>query len=72
MYYDVTVIENPAYEDGIMRLPLNIIYFAASCWQVTRYALLWCDTNENCCLQKALVKAVTVSDTSCHLSVLLI
>ena len=32
MYYDVTVIENPAYE-GIMRLQSNIIYFVASCWQ---------------------------------------
>ena len=31
MYYDVTVIENPAYE-GIMRVPLNIIYFVASYW----------------------------------------
>ena len=33
MYYDVTVIENRAYE-GIMKLPLNIIYCVASYWQV--------------------------------------
>ena len=38
MYYDVTVIENPAYE-GIMRLSLNIIYFVASYWQATRCAI---------------------------------
>ena len=56
----------------IVRLPLNIIYFVTSCWQVTRCTLLWCDTNGSCCLQKALVKAVAVSDMACHLSVLLI
>ena len=44
MYYDVTVIENPAYE-GIMRLPLKIIYFVASYWQMTRCTLPWCNTN---------------------------
>ena len=57
MYYDVTVVENPAYE-GIVRLPLNIniIYFVASYWQVTRCSLLRCDTNGSCCLQKALFK----------------
>ena len=65
MYYDLTIIENPAYE-GIMKLPLNIIYFVTSCWQVTRCTLLLCDANESCCLQKDLVKAVTVSDTACH------
>ena len=54
MYYDVTVIENPAYK-GIMRVPLNIIYFVASYWQVTLCSLLWFYTNESCCLQKALV-----------------
>ena len=71
MYYDVTVNENPAYE-GIMRLPLNIIYFVASYWQVSRCTLLWCNTNGNCCLQKAIVKAITVSGTSCYITVLLI
>ena len=71
MYHDVNVIENSAYE-GIMRLPLNIIYFVASCWQVTRCTLLWCDTNGSCCLQKDLVKAVTVIDTVCYVNVLLI
>ena len=71
MHYDVTVIVTQAYK-GNMRVPLNIIYFVASCWQVTRYLLLWCDTNGSCCLQKDLVKAVTVSDTASHLSVLLI
>ena len=55
MYHDGNVIENSAYE-GIMRLPLNIIHFVASCWQVTRCTLLWCDTNGSCCLQKDLVK----------------
>ena len=70
MYYDVTV-ENLAYE-GIMRLPLNIIYFVASYWQVTRCTLLWCDTNESYCLQKDLVKAVTVSNTACCITVLLL
>ena len=69
MYCDVTVIENPAYL-GIMRLPLNIIYFVESYWQVTRCTFLWCDTNGSCCLQKDLVKAVTVSDTSCYITVL--
>ena len=54
----------------VMRWPLNIIYFVTSCWQVTRSTLLWCDTNGSCYLQKDLVKAVTVSDTACHLSVL--
>ena len=67
MYYDVTVIENPVYE-VIMRLPLNIICFVASSWQVTRCTILWCDTNGNCCLQKDLVEAVTVSDTACYIS----
>ena len=71
MYYDVTVIENPAYE-GIMWLPLNIIHFVASYWQVTRCALLQCDTNGTCYLQKNLVKAVTVSNTACDITVLLI
>ena len=71
MYYDDSVIENPAYE-GIMRLPLNAIYFVASCWQVTRCTLLWCDTNGRCCLQKDSVKAVTVTDTACYIIVLLI
>ena len=71
MYYDVTVIENPAYKE-IMRLPLDIIYFMASCWQVTRCTLLWCDTNGSCCLQKDLVEAVTGSDTACYVTVLLI
>ena len=71
MYYDVTVFENPAYE-AIMTLPLNMIYFVASYWQVTRCSLLWCDTNGSCCLQKALVKAVTVSGTACYITVLLI
>ena len=71
MYYDVTVIENPAYE-RIVTLPLNAMHFVASCWQVTRYALLRCDTNGSCCLQKALVKAVTVSDIACYITVLLI
>ena len=55
-----------------MRLPLNIIYFVASCWQVARCALLWCDTNGSCCLQKDLVEGVTVSDTACYVTVLLI
>ena len=40
MYYDVTVIENPAYE-GVMRFPLKIIYLVASYCQVTRCTLLW-------------------------------
>ena len=72
MYHDVTVIENPAYE-GIMRLPLNIIYLVASCWQVTRCTLLWCNTNGSCCLQKDLVKVVTVSDImACYVTVGLI
>ena len=71
MYYDVTVNENPAYE-GIMRLPLNVIYFVTSYWQVSRCTLLWCNTNGNCCLRKALVKAITVSGTSCYITVLLI
>ena len=71
MYYDVTAIKNPAYE-GIMRLLLNIIYFVASCWQVIRCTLLWCDTNESCCLQKDLVIVVAVSDTACYVPVLLI
>ena len=70
MYYDVTVIENPANE-GIMRLPLNTIYFVAFGWQVTRCTLLWCDTNGSC-LQKDLSKAVAVSDTACYITVLLI
>ena len=64
MYYDVTVIENPAYK-GIMRLPLNIIYFMASYWQLTRCTLLWCDTNRSCCLQKDLCRVVIVGDTAC-------
>ena len=63
MSYDVTVNENPAHE-GIMRLPLNIIYFLVSCWQVTRCTFLWCDTNGSFCLQKELVKADTVSNTA--------
>ena len=71
MYYDVTVIENPAYK-RIMRLPLNIIYFVALYQQVTRCSLLWCDTNGRCCLQKAFVNAVTVSGTVCYITVLLI
>ena len=71
MYYDVIVFENPAYK-GIMRLPLNIIYFMASCWQGTCCSLLWCDTNGRCCLQKALGKAVTVSGMACYITVLLI
>ena len=71
MYYDVTVIENPAYE-RIMRLPLNIINFVASYQQVTRCLLLWCDTTGRCCLQKAFVNAVTVSGTACYITVLLI
>ena len=71
MYDDVVVIENPVYE-GIVTLMLNIIYVVASYRQVTRYTLLRCHTNENCCLQKDLVRAVTISDTACHLSVLLI
>ena len=70
MYYDVTVIGNAAYK-GIMRLPLNIIYFVTSSWPVTRCTLLWCETNGSC-LQKDLVKAVTVSDTACYITVLLI
>ena len=64
MYYDVTVIGNPAYKE-IMRLPLNIIYFKPSYWQLTRSTLLRCNTNGSC-LQKELVKAVTVSDTACY------
>ena len=71
MYFDVAVIEKPACK-GIMWLPLNITYFVASCWQVTRCTFLWCDTNGSCCLQKDLVKAVTVSDTACDITVLLI
>ena len=70
MYYDITVIVNPACE-GITRLPLNIIYFVAPCWQVTRCTLLWFHTTGNC-LQKDLVKAATVSDTACYMTVLLI
>ena len=70
MYYAIIVIENPAYE-GIMRLPY-IIYFVASYWQVTYCTLLWCDTNGSCCLQKDLVKAVTVSGTARYITVLLI
>ena len=56
MCYDVAVIKSRDYE-GIMRLPLNVIYFAVSCWQVpvTRCTLLWCDTNGCCCLQKDLL-----------------
>ena len=69
-HYYITVIENPAYE-GIMKLPLNTICFVASCWQITCCTLLWCDKNGNC-LQKDLVKAVTVSDTACYITVLLI
>ena len=71
MYYDVASIENPAYE-GIMRMPLNKIYFVTSCWQVTLSTLLWCDTNGSCCSQKAVVNAVTESDTACYVTVLLI
>ena len=71
MYYGVTVIENLGYE-GIMKLPLNIVYFVASCWQVTRCTLFWCDTNGRCCLQIDLVKAVAVSDKACYITVLLI
>ena len=69
MYYDVAIIEKPAYK-GIMWLPLTIIYFVTSYWQVTRCrcTLLWCDTNGSCRLQKDLVKAVTVSVTACHIS----
>ena len=58
MYNDVTVFENPAYE-GIMTLLLNITYFVASYWQVTRSTLLWGDTNGSC-LQKAVVEADTL------------
>ena len=65
MYYDVVVIENSAYE-GIMRLPLKMIYFVTSSWQVTRWTLLWCDTNKTRCLQKDLVEAVTVSNGMLH------
>ena len=71
MYYDIIVIENPAHK-RIMRLPLDIIYFMSSYEQVTRCSLLWCDTNGRCCLQKALIKAVTISVTACHITVLLI
>ena len=71
MYYDVTVIENPANE-GIMRVPLNTIYFVALGWQLTCFTLLWCNTNGSCCLQKDLFKAVAVSDTACYITVLLI
>ena len=71
MYYDVIVIEKPAYE-GIKSLPLNIIYFVTSCLQVTRYMLLRCDTNGSCCLRKDLVKVVTLSETACYITVLLI
>ena len=71
MYYDITIIENPAYE-GIMRLPLNTIYFVMSCWWVTHCTLFWCDTNGSCCLQKDLAKAVRVSDLTCYITMLLI
>ena len=71
MYYDVTVIENPAY-NKIIRLPLNIINFVASYQQVTRCSLFWRDTNGRCCLQKAFVHALTVSGTACYITVLLI
>ena len=71
MYYEVTVIENPAYK-VIMRLPLDIMYLVALCWQVTRCTLLWCDADGSCCLKKDLVKAVTVSDTTCYVTVSLI
>ena len=71
MYYDVTAIENPAYE-GFVRLPLKTIYLVASYWQVTRCTSLWCDTNGSCCLQKALVKAVALSGAVCYKTVLLI
>ena len=71
MYYDVTVIENPAYE-GTIGLLLNIIYFVATYWQMTHCTLSTRDTNGSCCLQKGLVKAVTVSDTACYITVLLI
>ena len=71
MYNDVIADENPAYKE-IMRLPLDIIYFVASCLQVTCCTFLWCDKNGSCCLQKDLVKAVTVSDMACYITVLLI
>ena len=54
--YDVTVYENPAYE-GIIRLPLNMIYFVVSYWQVTRCSLL---------------KRLHFSGTACYVTVLLI
>ena len=66
MYYDITVIENPAYK-GIMTLPLNI--FCDVILAVTHCMLLLCDTNGSCCLQKALIKAVTVSSTACYITV---
>ena len=59
MYYDVIVTENPAYE-RIVRLLLNIINFVASYQQVTHCSLLWCNTNERCCL----LKVVTLSGTA--------
>ena len=65
MYYDVAVTKNPAYE-RIVRLLLNIINFVASYQQVTHCSLLWCDTNERCCLLKALIKVVTLSGTACY------
>ena len=68
------LLKTPAYE-GVMRLPLNRLYFMASYWQVTPCALLWCDTNGSCCLQKNLVRAVEVTvtvNTACYITVLLI
>ena len=57
-----TVFSNPVYEGGC----------DVTAAQVTRCTLLWCDTNGSCCLKKDLVEAVTVSDTACCITVLLI
>ena len=69
MYYDITVIENPAYK-GVMRLPLNIfcsVILAGDTLFVIMMRYKW-----KLCSQKDLVKADTVSGTACNITVLLI
>ena len=64
MYYDVTVIEDPAYYEVAVK-------YNVSCGVMLASDTL-CVTYESCCLQKDSVKAVTVSDTTCYVTVLLI
>ena len=59
---------------GIMRLLLNIIYgiLRHRYWQVICCTILWGDTNGSCRLQKDLITAITVSNTACYITMLLI